>query len=246
MHRLSRQTRPLALPGSVLASILVHWTCPERAARFVETLAVCKATCGPTVAQVCVGRRLSKYGTCRNGGGLVDATGGWLVGAKGEYPVCTSNLPKVYQYLAAGKPVVATRLPALIPFGEATACAAGADEFVGAIEAALASAGDPGTQRERQQYVRQFDWPIVGRPGWACSPVPSAAPSSESVLRWPDFSSATLLFPAVAWLHARPSVGIRPVCLLPLPARNCAGSLGQRNGRRALQGEMTHESRSIQ
>jgi glycosyltransferase involved in cell wall biosynthesis len=71
------------------------------------------------------------------------------------------NPLKVYQYLAAGKPVVATRLPALIPLGETIACAAGADEFVDAIEAALAGVGNPGIQRGRQEYVRQFDWTVV-------------------------------------------------------------------------------------
>lgn len=71
------------------------------------------------------------------------------------------NPLKVYQYLAAGKPVVATRLPALIPLAEAVACAAGADEFVDAIDAALASVGDAGIQRGRQEYVRQFDWTVV-------------------------------------------------------------------------------------
>jgi glycosyltransferase involved in cell wall biosynthesis len=71
------------------------------------------------------------------------------------------NPLKVYQYLAAGKPVVATRLPALIPFGDTIACAAGADEFVDAIEGALTSVGDPGIQRRRQEYVRQFDWTVV-------------------------------------------------------------------------------------
>jgi len=71
------------------------------------------------------------------------------------------NPLKVYQYLAAGKPVVATRLPALIPFGEAIASAAGADGFVDAIDAALASVGDAGIQRGRQEYVRQFDWTVV-------------------------------------------------------------------------------------
>jgi glycosyltransferase involved in cell wall biosynthesis len=71
------------------------------------------------------------------------------------------NPLKVYQYLAAGKPVVATRLPALIPFGDEIACATGADEFVDAIEAALAGVRDPGIQRGRQEYVRQFDWTVV-------------------------------------------------------------------------------------
>jgi glycosyltransferase involved in cell wall biosynthesis len=71
------------------------------------------------------------------------------------------NPLKVYQYLAAGKPVVATRLPALSPFGDEIACASGADESIDAIEAALASIGDPGIERRRQDYVRQFDWTVV-------------------------------------------------------------------------------------
>jgi len=68
---------------------------------------------------------------------------------------------KVYQYLAAGKPVVATRLPSLLKFGETITCAAGVVEFVDAIEAALTSVGDVRVMRARQAYARQFDWNAV-------------------------------------------------------------------------------------
>lgn len=56
--------------------------------------------------------------------------GGW---ADGSFPA------KLFEYLAAGLPVVATNLPALRPFGEQVELAADADDFVLGVERALAS-----------------------------------------------------------------------------------------------------------
>lgn len=98
------------------------------------------------------------------------------------------NPLKVYQYLAAGKPVVTTRLPVLIPFGEAIACAADADEFVDAIEAGLARSGTPVSNEGARSTFASSTGPSWRRAGWACSPCPrrrclasrySGGPSSQ-------------------------------------------------------------------
>lgn len=63
---------------------------------------------------------------------------------------------KTYEYLAAGLPVVSTRLPALEEVGE-VAKAQDAAEMVAAIEAALA-ADDPEARRARSASAQGFSW----------------------------------------------------------------------------------------
>ncbi|MZP29493.1 glycosyltransferase [Heliobacterium undosum] len=67
------------------------------------------------------------------------------------------NPVKVYEYLAAGKPVVSTALPEVLPFSPAVTVCGPADSFVGCIEAALA--GDsPEKQAERMDLARRHSW----------------------------------------------------------------------------------------
>jgi glycosyltransferase involved in cell wall biosynthesis len=61
---------------------------------------------------------------------------------------------KVYEYLAAGLPVVAAGLPELAG-AEGATLAAGREEFVAAVRAALA---DPGPPEERQRIARGHTW----------------------------------------------------------------------------------------
>ena len=61
---------------------------------------------------------------------------------------------KVYEYLAAGLPVVAAGLPELAG-AEGAALASGRDEFVNAVRAALA---DPGPAEERRRIARGHTW----------------------------------------------------------------------------------------
>lgn len=64
---------------------------------------------------------------------------------------------KVYEYLAAGKPVVATAIPRLQIFGEAVSIARHAKEFVEQIEQALVSDSEP-ERRRRQQLAQAHSW----------------------------------------------------------------------------------------
>ncbi|MHC4789747.1 MAG: glycosyltransferase [Planctomycetota bacterium] len=73
--------------------------------------------------------------------------------------VTDSSLPlKTFEYLAAGKPVVATPLPSLLaePLGGAVTYAAGPQEFIRAIERHLAD-GDAGRQA-RQAVAARYCW----------------------------------------------------------------------------------------
>jgi glycosyltransferase involved in cell wall biosynthesis len=67
-----------------------------------------------------------------------------------------ANPGKFFQYLASGKPVVATDLPEFLPFRDLIQVAATPAEFVEGIRAALS---DPLERRaERQKLARAADW----------------------------------------------------------------------------------------
>jgi glycosyltransferase involved in cell wall biosynthesis len=71
-----------------------------------------------------------------------------------------ASLPlKLWEYLAAGLPVVATPLPNLVPLAERglATLAAGPDAFASAVHAAAADA--PGRRAERLVSARAHDWP---------------------------------------------------------------------------------------
>jgi glycosyltransferase involved in cell wall biosynthesis len=65
---------------------------------------------------------------------------------------------KLYEYLAAGRAVVSTPVPDLPTFGDLVWQAHTAQEFVRAIEDALASAHDPVLQQRRIEAVRPHSW----------------------------------------------------------------------------------------
>ena len=70
--------------------------------------------------------------------------------------VCSSPL-KLYEYLAAGKPVVSTPLPLMSHLENVVAFAADADEWIAAIEFALQGNGK-GTVAERQRIAGENTW----------------------------------------------------------------------------------------
>lgn len=65
---------------------------------------------------------------------------------------------KCYEYLAAGKPVVGTRLPALVALGNSIEVAAGATDFGAAIARALESADNPVEIAERRSIGAANSW----------------------------------------------------------------------------------------
>ncbi|MEW6308912.1 MAG: glycosyltransferase [Bacillota bacterium] len=72
-----------------------------------------------------------------------------------------SNPIKVYEYLAAGKPVVATPLPELEQFADVLTLAAGVEATVSAIDACLreeATAAGPALRGKRREAVRRHHW----------------------------------------------------------------------------------------
>ena len=71
-----------------------------------------------------------------------------------------TNPVKVYEYLTAGRPVVATPLPelTLAPISEWVRVASGAAEFTAALEAAVVEARDPALAERRSYAVRNESW----------------------------------------------------------------------------------------
>ncbi len=68
------------------------------------------------------------------------------------------NPLKVYEYLAAGKPVVSTPMPEVEKFGDLVAIAEDPDSFAGAVEKALSLADDPARVKARMEAVLPFSW----------------------------------------------------------------------------------------
>ena len=65
---------------------------------------------------------------------------------------------KCYEYLAAGRPVVATPLPSLVSLGAPLRLAAGPLAFAAAIQAALAEADDAGVVGARRAVALANNW----------------------------------------------------------------------------------------
>jgi glycosyltransferase involved in cell wall biosynthesis len=70
------------------------------------------------------------------------------------------NPLKVYEYLAAGKPVVGTPLPELAQFQPLVRVAGDVDGFVGAVEAALAEGDDPQAVAARLVVAAANTWDV--------------------------------------------------------------------------------------
>jgi glycosyltransferase involved in cell wall biosynthesis len=68
------------------------------------------------------------------------------------------NPLKLYQYLAAGRPVVASPLPALESFRDVIGIGRSKAEFESQIALALAGGSDLAARAQRQERVRAYDW----------------------------------------------------------------------------------------
>jgi len=114
----------------------------------------------------------------------------------GSFDVCLSpfkagavrravNPLKIYEYLAAGKPVVSTPLESITgePIARWIRFAEGEEAFVGAIRNALASHSNPELAAARREAVRPYAWEALGArvaeileasaARWAGQPAPS-------------------------------------------------------------------------
>jgi GT2 family glycosyltransferase/glycosyltransferase involved in cell wall biosynthesis len=69
-----------------------------------------------------------------------------------------TNPVKVYEYLAAGKPVVSVDLPEMAQFGDCVRIATGGDAFAAAVAEALAGAGDQDAAERRQAFAAGETW----------------------------------------------------------------------------------------
>ena len=74
-----------------------------------------------------------------------------------ELTRCT-NPVKVYEYLAAGKPVVATALPEMQLMGEVSYVADGGDAFIDLLGAAMAERDDAALAAGRREWAAAHDW----------------------------------------------------------------------------------------
>jgi GT2 family glycosyltransferase len=74
-----------------------------------------------------------------------------------ELTRCT-NPVKVYEYLAAGKPVVATALPEVQLIAEQLHVAQDRGEFIQALATAMEESRDKALAESRAQWARQHDW----------------------------------------------------------------------------------------
>lgn len=69
-----------------------------------------------------------------------------------------TNPVKIYEYLAAGKPVVSTNLPELEPMSGLLHLAKTPDEFVSSIDLALDESKDKALAEQRTAWASQHDW----------------------------------------------------------------------------------------
>lgn len=100
------------------------------------------------------------------------------------------NPLKLYEYLAAGRPVVATPVPPAERFSGLIHLAEDEEGFAGAIRAALAEAADPTAVQKRQQAARAHDWQLRVNEIWRLvqqarhAGLPPAAPASLGHWEW--------------------------------------------------------------
>lgn len=74
-----------------------------------------------------------------------------------ELTLCT-NPVKIYEYLAAGKPVVCTAMPEVIALGDVVHVADTKDQFIEQIAHAMKEVGNGGLSAYRSMWAKNHDW----------------------------------------------------------------------------------------
>ena len=86
-----------------------------------------------------------------------------IIPYRGEGRLSYIHPKKLFEYLAAGKPVVSTELPAVLPYAGIVKIAGTHAEFVARIEECLAENADPAMSaalvRQRMALARENGWP---------------------------------------------------------------------------------------
>jgi len=95
------------------------------------------------------------------------------------------NPLKVLEYLAAGKPVVATPLPALRAYGPHVALASGPEAFAVAVEQALIEDSD-GRRRLRMEFAGRHSWETRLEEVWGFVEMTAALKSAATTDRDAD------------------------------------------------------------
>lgn len=92
-------------------------------------------------------------------------------------PLTTSVSPiKLFEYLAAGKPIVSTPLPEVVPYRGPVAIAGDADAFVAAVGEAVSRPADPDAERTRRAIASRCSWDAR----WAQAVQAMRAPAAAS------------------------------------------------------------------
>ncbi|WP_438434512.1 glycosyltransferase [Gorillibacterium sp. sgz500922] len=98
----------------------------------------------------------------------------------------STNPVKVYEYLAAGKPVVSSPLPEVMPMRPHVFIAASAEEFAARLAEACRKPSDQ--EAERMAYARKFSWNERYR-----------SIARELERRWPKWKAARTDLPVEEW-----------------------------------------------
>ena len=77
----------------------------------------------------------------------------------------TVNPVKLYEYSAAGKPTVTTGFSEdVLQFKEIIFIGDSAEEFIGAVRAALKASGEPNRRESLRAFARRHDWGAMMSP----------------------------------------------------------------------------------
>jgi len=169
-----------------------------------------------------------------------------------------TNPVKVYEYLAAGKPVVCVDLPEVAQFGPLVSCARGVDEFVAMVSDSL-SLPDRGLEhQQRARFAQEQTWdhrasaltaaikditfPKISVVVLTYNNLDLTKSCLDSLLRWTDYPNLELIVEDNASSDATPDYlrelqGLYPSIKLLLNDKNLGFSAGNNVGLLAATGD---------
>ena len=91
--------------------------------------------------------------------GIIKAFDACIIPFKLNDLTASANPVKLYEYLAAGKPVVSTPIPEVLVYKDVVSIARGPEEFIRALEKAI-SENSPEDVQERLRVARENSWEV--------------------------------------------------------------------------------------